>query len=342
MFAGSLATPQAGGLVAVENGTLIDPLSNLKLTNIGLLAGIDGQQLTINRASANLSSGGTISATGSVGLGASMPANIAVSLSDTRYTDGQTFSAKANGELTLTGNLSADPLLSGQIFLDNTEIIIPETFAKDSVLLDVRHIKPPAKVRRTLNRVAKATPKARPTSRPSVLRLNILIEAPSRIFVRGRGLDAELGGRIRITGPATNIQPTGKFTLRRGRLTILLQRIDMDKGSITLAGDLDPLLDLSATTQAGDVEAYIKLMGKASDLKITFSSSPELPQDEVLAKIIFGRSLGDLSPVQIVRLASIAAELTGGNSPGLVVMVSARAQDWMISILCRTKMATPL
>lgn len=150
------------------------------------------------------------------------------------------------------------------------------------------------------------------------MKLGITVDAPNRIFVRGRGLDAELGGRIRIVGPVTNISPIGKFELRRGRLSILGQRIDLTEGSVTLAGDLDPLIDLTATTQAGDVEAMINLKGPASDIQVTFSSSPELPQDEILAKIIFGRDLGDLSPGQIVRLASIAAELTGGNSPGLV------------------------
>ena len=73
-----------------------------------------------------------------------------------------------------------------------------------------------------------------------------------------------------------------------------------------------------ASVQVGDVTAYIRIRGRASDLEVTFDSDPELPQDEVLAQIVFGRSLTDLSPTQIARLASIAAELTGGSSPGLV------------------------
>ena len=67
-----------------------------------------------------------------------------------------------------------------------------------------------------------------------------------------------------------------------------------------------------------DVDAFILVKGRASDIQVTFTSTPELPQDEVLARILFGRSIGDLSPVQIARLASAAAELTGGNSPGLI------------------------
>ena len=58
--------------------------------------------------------------------------------------------------------------------------------------------------------------------------------------MRGRGLDAELGGSVRLTGPVINIQPVGGFEMIRGRLSILGQRITFDEGTVTLVGDLDP------------------------------------------------------------------------------------------------------
>src|SRR5690606_7282862 len=51
---------------------------------------------------------------------------------------------------------------------------------------------------------------------------------------------------------------------------------------------------------------------------IAFSSSPALPQDEVLSRLIFNRSMGELSPLQLARLAAAAAELVGGGGGGLV------------------------
>ena len=53
--------------------------------------------------------------------------------------------------------------------------------------------------------------------------------------------------------------------------------------------------------------------GRASDPEVMFSSVPELPQDEVLAHLIFNKGIGELSPVQIARLADAAAELSGGR-----------------------------
>ncbi|MEL6505021.1 MAG: translocation/assembly module TamB domain-containing protein [Pseudomonadota bacterium] len=316
---GSLSNPQASGLFSLQGGTVSDPLSNLRLTNIDLLAGLQGDRLRISRGSAQLATGGSITLSGSVGLSATLPANLTIALNSARYTDAETFDTRASGRLTVSGALLADPLLAGTIDLERTEITVPENFPGSDDLLKVRHVRPDAATRRTLLRLAKVQPTGgKPTSRPSVLRLNVLVRAPNQIFVRGRGLDAELGGQIRVVGPITDIEPVGRFELRRGRLSLLGQRIDLVEGAISLTGSLDPLLDFTAKTQAGDVEAFITIRGRASDLDISFTSNPELPQDEVLARIIFGRALGDLSPAQIARLASVAAELTGGKSPGLI------------------------
>ena len=315
---GSLQQPQPSGIVSLQGATLTDPVSNLKLTNINLIAGLDAQRITIRTGSANLSAGGSVNISGSVGLAGNLPADLAIQLNNARYTDGATFDTSASGRLTVTGALIADPLLAGTVNLGKTEITVPENFAGSADLLEVTNVSPPARVQRTLARIERSRPPRTPNSRPSVLRLDVTVNAPNQIFVRGRGLDAELGGRIRLTGPVTNVQPVGRFELRRGRLSILGQRIDLNEGEITLSGDLDPRLRLIAQTTTEDVTAFITLSGRVSDLDVTFTSDPELPQDEVLARIIFGRGLSDLSPVQIVRLASIAAELTGGNSPGLV------------------------
>ncbi len=317
-MSGSLSDPKIVGLASVSGATLTDPLSNLKLTDIGLIAGLNGNTFSISRASARLSSGGTVSATGTVGISDNLPANISVQLNQARYTDGQTVNTLIDGKLSLTGNLAVDPLMSGTLDLGRTEISIPESFANGSDLLEVKHVRPSRKTTRTLARLKRSTPVTRPTARPAILKLDIKINAPNQIFVRGRGVDAELGGSVRIRGPVSNVSPTGRFSLRRGRLSILGQRIDLKEGAITLVGDLDPIINVRAETQAGDIEAYIDLKGPVSNPDVVFSSSPELPQDEVLAIILFGRGIGDLSPAQIIRLAAVASQLTGGKNPGLV------------------------
>lgn len=316
--AGTLDNPVVSGRVSVNGGTFSDPLSNARLNNIGLDASLSGQQVLIDSFRANLAAGGAISASGSLGLSSELPANLSVAVNQARYSDGQTFSTVLNGNLDLTGNLAQSPLLSGSIQLGETEITVPESFAASAELLDVRHVLPPRAVRETLNRLARASPAPTPTSRPSVIRLNVTVDAPNRIFVRGRGLDAELGGRVVLTGPVVDIEPVGRFELIRGRLSIVGKRIDLDEGLITLEGDLNPIIDFLARVEGNDIDAFIRISGRLDDLRVVLSSSPELPEDEVLSQIIFGRTIDELSPLQVAKLASIALELTGGNSPSLI------------------------
>ena len=226
--------------------------------------------------------------------------------------------ATLGGRLAVTGPLLADPLLSGEINVIRAEITVPETLGGGAAALDVKHIDASKAVRETLRRAKANDGTPMPSSRPSVVRLDVNVSAPNQIFLRGRGLDAELGGSVRLTGPVTSIQPVGGFRLIRGRLSILGQRITFDEGTVSLVGDLDPFVDFVARSSGSDITVFITVRGRVSDLDITFSSQPELPQDEVLARLIFNRGINELSAFQIAQLAAAAAELAGGGNTSLL------------------------
>lgn len=64
-------------------------------------------------------------------------------------------------------------------------------------------------------------------------RFDLTINAPNQIFVRGRGVDAELGGDMRLTGTRVPI-PIGHLELIRGRVDLLGKRFDLAEGLIEL------------------------------------------------------------------------------------------------------------
>ena len=120
-----------------------------------------------------------------------------------------------------------------------------------------------------------------------------------------------------VRGTSTDMQPVGQFDLRRGRILILGQRIDFDEGSLQLVGNLDPQIHFVAETRSQDVTAIVTVSGRVSSPEISFSSEPPLPQDEVLAHVLFNRATADLSAFQLAQLATAAAELAGGGGgPG--------------------------
>lgn len=317
---GSLRQPAVRGMFSTVGAGFVDPDTNVRLRDIAVMASIDGETVTIRNASAALASGGTIGASGTVSTNASagFPANLRITFNQARYADGNMVVATLNGGLAVTGALTRDPLVSGTIDIDRAEILVPDSLGSGAAAIDVKHIDPPKSVAATLKRAKANDGTPTPTARPSVVRLDITVNAPRRIFVRGRGLDAELGGSVRLTGPVTDIQPVGGFQMVRGRLSILGQRITFDEGEVSLVGDLDPYLNFVARSPGQDITVFITVSGRVSDLKVEFSSQPQLPQDEVLARLIFNRGINELSPIQIAQLAAAAAELAGGSNTSLL------------------------
>ena len=61
---------------------------------------------------------------------------------------------------------------------------------------------------------------------------------------------------------------------------------------------------VAETTARTGTLVRIIVEGPLSDPDVVFSSTPDLPQDEVLAQLVFGVSLASITPFQAVQLAS--------------------------------------
>ena len=186
-------------------------------------------------------------------------------------------------------------------------------------IADLRHVGESAAVHRTRDYaglIADTGAASGTSSRP--LRLEIRINAPQRIFLRGRGLDAELGGRLTLRGNTDNIIPGGAIELVRGRLDILGKRLDLDQAKLELQGKFIPYLTVLASNAGNGVTSYVEISGPADEPVVRFYSSPDLPQEEVLAQLLFGRDLTTISALQALQLASAVATLAGKGGDGIV------------------------
>lgn len=141
-------------------------------------------------------------------------------------------------------------------------------------------------------------------------RLNLAINAPQRVNVSGKGLVSEWRGRLSVTGTVNAPQIDGRLDLIRGNYEFAGRRFDLSRGDITFTGGgIDPRLDIVATAPIDGGTAIITIGGTGDQPRITFSSSPALPQDEVLARLLFGSSVANLSAPDAVQLASAVASL---------------------------------
>ncbi|APO76596.1 hypothetical protein AM571_CH03814 [Rhizobium etli 8C-3] len=312
---GTAAGPVINGSISTSGARLVDVRRNLALNNVVANITMNGEQATISRLSGNFASGGRVTASGTVGIrpGSGYPVNIEVRLDRAVYVDGTLVVATVDGNLALRGPLLTNPALSGRLNVEKASITVPDRLPTSLREIDIKHVNAPPAVRAQLRDEAQ-----KPGEKSTTLALDLQINAPSKIYVRGRGIDSELGGSVTIRGTAAMPVVSGGFTMRRGRLTMLNRRLNFtDKSRITFAGDLTPALDMEASSTSGSTRLTVDVTGLATDPSITFSSSPTLPQDEVLAQLIFGQSMSKLSPVQIAQLADAVSQLAGGRSTSL-------------------------
>ncbi|TPI50996.1 translocation/assembly module TamB [Mesorhizobium sp. B3-1-7] len=317
---GPASAPVISGKVTTSGSRLIDARSGLAVNDIAADVAIGGGVARINRLTGKLSTRGNLSASGTVGItpAQGFPADLSVKLTDGRYTDGRVVTANLGGDLTVKGPLVSAPVIAGTINLARTVITVPEKLPGSLSALDVKHKNAPASVRAQDKALRPATSSGS-SNGGSGLTLDVTVNAPNQIFIQGRGVDAELGGSLKLTGPASAPQAVGTFTLQRGRLIILSKRLTFTEGTIGFQGSLVPYLNMTATTTTSSATVTILVSGEATNPKFTFSSVPALPQDEVMAQLIFGQSMSKLSPLQIAQLASAAAQLAGvGGSTSLL------------------------
>nr|WP_234804698.1 translocation/assembly module TamB domain-containing protein [Sinorhizobium americanum] len=322
-LSGPARAPQITGTVATVGGRLVDVRRNLALNDLAANVTLDGRQATISRLSGNLASGGSIEASGTVGIaaGSNFPADLRIRLNNATYVDGTLFTANLAGDLTLKGPLVATPVLGGELTIRKAAITVPEKLPTSLSAIDIQHRNAPAGVRqmaRDVRRETAASGGGAGVDGGGVIAFDLAVRSPGQFFVRGRGIDAELGGDLTIRGTAVRPTVSGDFDMRRGRLEILGKRLTFTDGHIGFGGDLIPTLDLDATSSAGSTTITVNIAGPANNPTVTFSSSPALPQDEILAQLIFNRSLNNLSAFQIAQLASAVSQLAGGGSTSLL------------------------
>ena len=302
--AGTLNAPTVKGAVQLHKGAVHDYRHGIDLTEIeGALEGTENE-LRITQLSAHAATG-TVSASGTLGiLQGGWPVDLKFTAREAQPFSSSIVSGTVNADLTLRGTLLHELNLAGTIGITRATVEIPSSFPPNVAVLDVR--RPGQQV-------------VVPTSNGPVVNLKVTINAPRQILVKGRGLDAELGGRVQVGGTARAPSVDGGFDLQRGLFTLASSRLNFTSGRVSFAGSdvtgkIDPTLDFTAQTTALDTTVTLRITGVADAPQFELTSVPQLPQDEILARLLFGESAGQLTAIQAAQLGAALVTLTGAGS----------------------------
>ncbi|WP_299362343.1 translocation/assembly module TamB domain-containing protein [uncultured Paracoccus sp.] len=327
---GPPSTDALSGTIRLPGARLSDPRLGLRIDDLAATADLRNGVIDV-AAAGNFQAGGRLTLAGTVDLRGGTPLlDLRTTLDGVVLRDPNLYETVADGAVTITGATADGPLIAGRIVLRETEFRIPSTgLGGARAIPDITHLgdRPPVRGTRAKagllpfpsadSRIAGLA--GPPASPPQVAaRLDLTIDAPNQVFVRGRGVDAELGGQIRLTGTARTVVPVGQLELIRGRVDLLGKRFTMTEGLIELQGDLVPVLRLVAETQQDGITTRIIIDGDLRSPDIRFESDPDLPEEEVLSQLLFGRGLDNISALQAAQLANAIAVLAGTGSEGIV------------------------
>ena len=309
-FSGRVQTPVLTGVVRANNLVYENNAYGTRLTNMKIRGNFSNDRLDVTQLTANAGDG-TISGKGFVSLSSAKgyPLQLALDLDNATLAKGSDLAASATGAIEVVNNSTTPATIRGRIRLPETRYkIVYEGSTKVATLTGVR--RKPALGRK------KITGDAEPISGvPGNWKLDIELIADNQIYVSGMGLDSEWSADIKVRGTTGKPVLTGGIDLIRGTLGFAGRSFDLQTGRLRFNGGsmTNPTLRLVASGEVDDVNINVNITGSAEDPEVAFSSTPGLPQDEIMARILFGNSIGELTPIQAVQLASSLNGLRGGG-----------------------------
>lgn len=304
---GTLAEPRINGRLDLQQGAFRDNAVGLRLEGVTLNSRFDDTTALIETFSANDGSGGQVSGEGRIGLREGSGSSFQLLLRRFRIIDNDIAEARASGPLTVIRGEDGNIRLAGEIAIDEARIEANPPGSNGIVRMDVVEI----------NRPGGDVPEAEQNRpRGPQIGMDIAIRSPGGdVRVVGRGLNVEMGVNARVTGTIARPVLTGTARVVRGDYDFAGKRFVFDDtGSVTLSTRPDQIrLNLSATRDDPALTATIRVTGTAARPEIALTSTPALPQDEILSQVLFGRSASQLSAFEAAQLAAGVAALAGGG-----------------------------
>lgn len=299
---GSAQKPAFIGELKLTEGVYNNSVTGTQLEEITLTLQGSGQSLLVRDSRARVGDDGVLSLNGAIHWEEQRrqePDAISLTLEarNAMILHRQDLQGEIQGQLKVEGSF-AELWVSGEM-----EITPLNASVESAMSTSIPEIK--------VTEVSAEKPASSSSSLP-IIHLDITLIADRQAYLRGRGLDTELGGRIQIQGTATDPQYQGIFTTRRGRIELFGKRFVLQNGEVRFNND-GVILRIPAIYTTSDIEIRAELYGTADSPQLKLSSIPSRPQDEILALLIFDKPIDQITAFEAIRLAAAVRTLSSGG-----------------------------
>ena len=312
---GTLANPRVRGRVTSDSLRVRSSLSGTDIRDVTVRGSFAGSRLNLTRFAGTTANGGTVTGSGIVdleGLGERVEGrfteirgptlDLRAAATNARLLEANGLTATISGPLRIVSN-GLGGTIAGRLRINRASWKLG-TAAEDLRLprISTREINQPADRERVVA-----------ASRP--WRYLINARGNSRIDVDGMGLDSEWGADIILRGTTEDPRIGGSATVVRGDYTFAGTRFELTRGEIDFdeTVPINPSLDIRAETERDGTDVIVTVTGTVDQSEITFTSDPALPEEEILARLLFGGSITTLSATDALQLGAAVASLRGGG-----------------------------
>ncbi len=303
--AGTIDNPVIRGVVRATNARIESGTTGTILSNVQATGRFGGSRLVIDRFAADAGKGGRVTGTGGFDFAARNGLGIDLRLlaDNAVMINRDDIGATVSGPLTFTSD-GRGGVIAGDVVMNKSRYRLGQATAASAVpQLNIREINLPDGGEEV----------AAPTQPWT---LAIKARAPNQVMVSGLGLTSEWSANLQIAGQPQNPAITGRATLIRGDYEFAGREFELARGVIRFDGGVpaNPALDIEANADSTGLNASIRVTGYALKPEIGFTSTPALPQDELLSRLLFGTSITNLSAPEALQLAAAVAALQDGGN----------------------------
>lgn len=329
---GTLKRPRIRGGVKIDKARYENILYGVLLTDINARVDLSQKETGSQTAPAGIPGsmnlalslsdghGGTLKVTGTGALNGD-DLKIAANMDRLKPLRRRDIHVELSGDATVTGSAAA-PNIKGKITVNRGEVLLDNlSIAGGSVTtLDITQ---PVKKGQKEKEVAQE----KPAQAKGAGSLDVRIVMLPRFTVEGRGLGSIWEANLLVRGTPEDPKITGSINCVSGNFDFLGKIFALSKGQVTFAGGSlsNPMLDIDLTNETPDLTAHILIRGPVNKMRLILTSDPSLPRDDILSRVLFGKSVNDLSRLEALQLAGAVAQLAGFGGGGGILNFTKKA-----------------
>ncbi|HTP71365.1 MAG TPA: translocation/assembly module TamB domain-containing protein, partial [Burkholderiaceae bacterium] len=313
-LAGRFGAPQLRGDMQGSELSVRNVLQGIGLADGQLKVSLEGEVVRVQRLSFK-GGDGSLDLSGEARLGEVPSAKLQVAAERFR----------------LLGRIDRRVVTSGaaQLQLQRDSLQLDGKFNVDEALIDFSKSNAPSLdndvsvVRAAASASAAAgarDPRAAAQTLPAPLRnaqVNLAVSLGDRLQIRGRGLDAQLRGDLRLTTPGGRPALNGSVHTASGTYVAYAQRLVIERGELVFTGAPEnPRLDILAIRPNLDVRVGVAVTGPLQSVHVRLFSDPEMAEMDKLSWLMLGRPSEGLGRNDTALLQRAAVALLAGEEQG--------------------------